>query len=483
MFVLDVFTCPFPAKSIHHSGNKNYRDVVQRHEAAYNSADVAVKAGIENKVIDEIRRRNPLGHGRFLAHDPRLGLWYEVQDVSRVRAKVKQSFKTNSKRREKEEKARLSAPAQVRACTAKRQCGRASVLAAESWLVLTSCLLLSQQGVTYVEPNEGLDFLIGKGGESRVRDKNNLESSPCRHYVAHSCETLSSSTTVYTNKPNVQLRELVQARKETYHKCANDADKNSMIHDVVEEWRRITTDERRFLGRFPKGCPWWSEASEPQVHRVVQRMFLRPATCPKGLSTGCRTPTRHRTSALRSDRALVTPSPFKEPPQLAQAGAASFESLASDYKASTPSDEASFDVLVNVNRRVETTNSGRKPPKPIAKRDKSQGEPEWHPHEHEPIFDAYHQGLDILNELTDSDMARAAGEALQGPLEDNGDSHLTVGSIQGTDSWDPGFLESHSVGGEAHRSNDMLIDDQLSSLLLDETSTGMSSLEPVSFRK
>jgi hypothetical protein len=100
---------------------------------------------------------------------------------------------------------------------------------------------------------------------------------------------------VYKTAANVQLRDLVQPRKEAYHKSTSDAEKNSIIQEVVTAWSEMTQLERRFLGRFTADRHLWSKASEEQSHLAVQRMFLRRKAEPQARTTGC-----HHTPSRRS---------------------------------------------------------------------------------------------------------------------------------------------------------------------------------------
>jgi hypothetical protein len=247
---------------------------------------------------------------------------------------------------------------------------------------------------------------------------------------------------VYKTAANVQLRDLVQPRKEAYHESTSDAGKNSIIQEVVTAWSEMTQLERRFLGRFTADRHLWSEASEAQAHLAVQRMLLRRTPVPQARITGSHhTPSRRPATATGgSETAMVTPSPLKECPTPAHAHS---DHSAPRYSAGKQSRDATFDFPFQGTKRGAANDSGRKLGKQNAKKVRSQGEPDLQPHD--PSFDTQYQELGVLYK---SDLPSEAEGRLQDPLQ----GAPRMFAVSGTNTQTPTF----HVGALAKNQSDAL---------------------------
>ena len=65
-----------------HSGNKNYRSIVQKFKIEYVAAPKQQKPQYARKVVDAIRSLNP--PGRFLKQDPETMLWFDIGDKKAI---------------------------------------------------------------------------------------------------------------------------------------------------------------------------------------------------------------------------------------------------------------------------------------------------------------------------------------------------------------------------------------------------------------
>lgn len=63
------------AQSWNHEGNRRFRAIVSKYQAAYHSAKARIKkVSIVAKIVNEVRSNG----ARFLRKDKRLNIWYEV---------------------------------------------------------------------------------------------------------------------------------------------------------------------------------------------------------------------------------------------------------------------------------------------------------------------------------------------------------------------------------------------------------------------
>ena len=65
-----------------HVGNRNYRDIIQRHKAQYSQSAKHEKQGFSRSIVDMIRNLNP--PGRFLTKDKKTGYYYDIGDKAAV---------------------------------------------------------------------------------------------------------------------------------------------------------------------------------------------------------------------------------------------------------------------------------------------------------------------------------------------------------------------------------------------------------------
>jgi hypothetical protein len=212
------------------------------------------------------------------------------------------------------------------------------------------------------------------------------------------------------NPANVLLREMVQDRKDDYHRCTNDHKaKNAILGEVVKAFVGGHSEGRRFLGRFTNDRQVWSEAHELKVRQAVRRLFLRDEGSPTTDTGALPGPL-----SAESERAAaaVTPSPTKPAKASLHVDFRNWEpfAAASENDTTTSSHETSFHTTCNGKKRVTSPRSGSKRNKQRAKKVRAKATATRLPPS--PYIDVQPQGLtDALNNhdvLCDADGCRRA---------------------------------------------------------------------------
>jgi hypothetical protein len=225
---------------------------------------------------------------------------------------------------------------------------------------------------------------------------------------------------INANPANVLLREMVQDRKDEYHRCTNDHKaKNVILGEVVKAFIDGHSEGRRFLGRFTHDRLVWSEAHELKVRQAVRRLFLRDEGSP--------TPdTRALPSPLSAEAAAVTPSPRRSTTKPAKASpCVDFRNwepfaAASENDTTTSSHGTSFHTTCNGKKRVTSPRSGSKRNKQDAKKVRAKPAPTLPPR---PNLDAQPQGLS-LDALNSHDVLCEADGCRRAALEGTGDAKV-----------------------------------------------------------